>query len=197
MLPIGKISRLFLSTVVFIGIASKAQAQVTGQGGTQHAQIDCDAFKKGADGSWVITRQTTIKIGTSSITNSAGITPRGSINGIDVQNAINQQCSQTASLPTTRPDKVAPVYSRNNWKANANNAQTLPECLARASEMVQGFPVAVPAGEAVVARFDGFTYIIRCTPRKFIFFAVVGPPGSTQEQNQVADGLFDRIFNDF
>ena len=47
------------------------------------------------------------------------------------------------------------------------------------------------------AQFDGFRFIIRCTPRKVVFFAIVGPPGSTQERNQIAQDLFDRIKKGF
>ena len=191
---INQISALVLAADALVGVASNAAAQVPAQGNDQQVRIDCSAFQKGSDGSWTATRQTTITIGTNSITNSGGITPRGSVNGIAVQDAIDRQCSQAASMPAGGAGKVAPVYANNSWLLNT---QTLPECLARAGEMVQGFSWTASAGEAVYAQFDGFRFIIRCTPRKVVFFAIVGPPGSTQERNQIAQDLFDRIKKGF
>jgi short subunit fatty acids transporter len=81
-----------------------------------------------------------------------------------------------------------------NW---ASNSQTVPACLARARQVVQNFRQAIPAGESVFAWFDGFTFMIRCTPQSMIFFAVVSPQDSTEERNKVAEGLFDRIVHGF
>ena len=133
---INQISALVLAAVALVGVASNAAAQVPAQGNDQQVRIDCSAFQKGSDGSWTATRQTTITIGTNSITNSGGITPRGSVMIV------------AASMPAGGAGKVAPVYANNSWLLNT---QTLPECLARAGEMVQGFSWTASAGEAVYA----------------------------------------------
>jgi hypothetical protein len=133
-----------------------------------------------------------IKIGTNSInlnTSSGGITLRGPLpGGMDVQDTINRQCSHVA------PSQAAHLYMAANW---ASNSQTVPACLARARQVVQNFRQAIPAGESVFAWFDGFTFMIRCTPQSMIFFAVVSPQDSTEERNKVAEGLFDRIVHGF
>jgi TPR repeat protein len=166
--------------------------EATAQEANQNVQMDCSAFQKGADGSWQLMRSTMIKIGTNSInlnTSSGGITLRGPLpGGMDVQDTINRQCSHVA------PSQAAHLYMAANW---ASNSQTVPACLARARQVVQNFPQAIPAGESVFAWFDGFTFMIRCTPQSMIFFAVVSPQDSTEERNKVAEGLFDRIVHGF
>jgi TPR repeat protein len=166
--------------------------EATAQEANQNVQMDCSAFQKGADGSWQLMRSTMIKIGTNSInlnTSSGGITLRGPLpGGMDVQDTINRQCSHVA------PSQAAHLYMAANW---ASNSQTVPACLARARQVVQNFRQAIPAGESVFAWFDGFTFMIRCTPQSMIFFAVVSPQDSTEERNKVAEGLFDRIVHGF
>src|SRR5262249_13881917 len=120
---INQVSALLLAAVALVGAASSTAAQAPAQGTDQQVLVDCSAFQKGTDGSWTTTRQTTITIGTNSMTNSGGITPRGSVNGIDVQDAIARQCSQSASVPSGGPGKAAPVYVNNTW---VKNTQTLP-----------------------------------------------------------------------
>jgi tetratricopeptide (TPR) repeat protein len=85
-------------------------------------------------------------------------------------------------------------YTASNW---VSSSKRVPECLARAGEVVQNFSPTIAAGESVYAWFDGFTFIIRCTPQSVIFFAVVAPPDSTPERNKVAEGQFDRLLHSF
>jgi hypothetical protein len=78
------------------GAGTKASAQ---RGSDQSVEIDCSAFQRQSDGSWTALHTTTIKIGTNSITRGSGRV-NGSVNGLDMQEAINRQCSKEAPQTT-------------------------------------------------------------------------------------------------
>jgi hypothetical protein len=184
MLRKGQFAVVVFALIFFVGGGTKASAQ---RGSDQSVEIDCSAFQRQSDGSWTALHTTTIKIGTNSITRGSGRV-NGSVNGLDMQEAINRQCSKEA--PQTKSRGSALVYEDTNWK---KTPQTSSECVARGRELVQGFPAKTVAGETVFASSDGYTFIIRCTPQNMIFFVVVGPPDGTTEREKAAEGLFDRI----
>ena len=173
---IGRLAAIAFGLIVFVGANEQTSAQ-------QGVEIDCSAFQRQSDGSWVAIRTTTIKIGTNTITINGR--PGGTINGLDIQEAITKQCSNSQM----RAGK--PVYANTNWR---KTLQTSDECVARGRDLVKDFPWKSVAGETVYASSDGYTFIIRCTPQQMIFFAVVGPPDGTPERERAAKGLFDRIF---
>jgi hypothetical protein len=179
-------SRLAVGVVATFLVLLSAGASFA-QSPNQAVQIDCSAFRQESDGSWVATRETTIKIGTNTLTRSAGRV-NGSINGVDLQKAIAAQCARVAPPAQAKSHP----YAYTNW---IMNKQSSAECTARGNELIRGFPDKLTAGETLFAYSDDFTFIIRCTPQRMIFFALVGPPETTKERNQAAQALLDDIFN--
>ena len=97
------------------------------------------------------------------------------------------------SGPLPAADNGFPVHLDNNWTFVD---QTLPECVARGRSLVDGFAQKEVHGESIFAWSNGFTYLIRCTPEKVIFFIVVGPTTLSLEQNELATqrlkGMIDK-----
>ena len=174
-------------------LASYAGAQNVELPDNRNVQVDCRFFAKGVDGLWTATQQSTVRIGTSSVTVSSGGRPQGSINNSDIQEEINRRCLQTVSKPSGSASPT-PVFAKTSWVAKN---VTVSECLDRAGLIFQDFPIKRTAGETVFAFFNGYTFILRCTPRSLMFIAVVGPPNSTAEQNRTVEGLFDQIVDRF
>jgi len=173
-------------------VVSNASAQKVKPSDNRNVQVDCQHFAKCPGGLWTATQQATVQIGTSSVTVSSGGKPQGSINNSDIQEEINRRCLETVSKPSG--SEPAPVFAKSNWMAKKI---TVSECLDRAGLMFQDFPAKQTAGETVFAFFNGYTFVLRCTPRSLIFMAVVGPPKSTAEQNRTVEGLFDQILDRF
>jgi hypothetical protein len=180
MLKIGLRAALVLVLSFFAAAGTKASAQSRS---SQNIEIDCSAFQRQSDGSWIALHTTTIKIGTNSLTVSGKV--GGSVNGLDIQEAMTRQCSKE------QRSGGGGTYANTNWK---KTPQSSSECVARGRELVQGFPWKQVAGETVFAASDGYMFLIRCTPQNMIFFAVVGPPDSNDERDKAAQGLFDRVF---
>jgi len=190
MLPTNSFSALLLAGGFLTFVCPEAVAQQPGQP-TSENQIDCSAFQRGADGSWQANRQTSIVIDTNTITLSAGIKPRGSVNGISIQDTLERKCAQ--SSPSAGTATSAPTFVSTYWRASK---LALPDCMARAQESVKNFSEKRVAGQSVYAWHDGSTYITRCAG-SMVFFAVVGPPNSTAEQNRTAQNLIDQIVERF
>jgi hypothetical protein len=174
-----------LAALAFAAVVA-ASTNAVAQGGDQEVQVDCSAFQRQSDGRWVAIRTTTIKVGTNTITRSAG-SVNCTINGLSCQDAITQKCANQGAPPRSE----RPVYANTNWK---KTDQSVPECLQRGRELVRNYPHVNVVGETVFTTNDGYTFLIRCTPLKVILFAVVGPPDSTQERNDAADRRFDEVF---
>jgi hypothetical protein len=186
MLRIGEFAVFVFALIFLVGSGTNAFAQA---GSNQSVEVDCSAFQRQSDGSWIALHTTTIKIGTNSITRGGGKVS-GSVNGLDMQDAINRQCSKEA--PQTKSGGSPLVYAKTNW---IKSPQTPSQCVARGRELVESLPTKTVAGETVYASSDGYMFIIRCTPQNMIFFAVVGPPGGTAEREKAAEAQFDRILD--
>jgi hypothetical protein len=98
MLRKGQFAVVVFALIFFVGGGTKASAQ---RGSDQSVEIDCSAFQRQSDGSWIALHTTTIKIGTNSITRGSGRV-NGSVNGLDMQEAINRQCSKEAPQTKSR-----------------------------------------------------------------------------------------------
>ena len=70
MLKIGLRAALVLVLSFFVAAGTKASAQSRS---SQNIEIDCSAFQRQSDGSWIALHTTTIEIGTNSITVSGKV----------------------------------------------------------------------------------------------------------------------------
>jgi hypothetical protein len=186
-------TNLFIALSFLAGLlCSDATDAVAQQSAAQEIQIDCSAFQKDRDGSWVASRSTTLKIGTNSLTISGKNS--GSVNGLSIQTAISQKCEQAASGSKPAAGSPPPNYANTNWIAKP---QTVDACVARGREVVQNLSPALVAGESVFAWADGYTFVIRCTPKNMVLFALVGPPNSTTERNHAAQAIQDKMLDNW
>jgi hypothetical protein len=79
--------RLTLATAILTASTALAVAQ-------DNTTINCSAFQKQSDGSYLVSGSTTVKIGTASMTlSSMAVEPRSvSIGGHDLYDAIDHKC---------------------------------------------------------------------------------------------------------
>jgi hypothetical protein len=79
--------RLTLATAILTASTALAVAQ-------DNTTINCSAFQKQSDGSYLVDGSTTVKIGTASMTlSSMAVGPRSiSLGGADLYDAIDRKC---------------------------------------------------------------------------------------------------------
>ena len=77
---------LIVGTLVAIGASAQAQDA-----------LDCSAFRTNADGTWTVTKQTTVKNGGASITLNATTFGRNAMNigGTDLVAHLEQHCGRS------------------------------------------------------------------------------------------------------
>jgi hypothetical protein len=177
-------------------LRKQAEAELRGLGtvaqndsGGQTVGLDCSAFQRQADGTWRAIRQTTIVIGTNSVTNSAGLV-QGTVNGVSIQGVLERQCGGTtaaSAVPATEAPFV-PVYA--GW-----NSTTLGDrdCLARVEAALRavGFTRFGSGRQMLVGVRDPYRVIARCVPEKTIVFWVVEGPDS-QENDRIGEFLLTK-----
>lgn len=175
---------------ILLGDSSKSVAQ---SGGARSVKIDCTAFQRQSDGTWIATRKTTIEIDSNSITISSGA-PQGSVNGLSLQLAITQHCAQGSGGTleiTPKSGSGRTITVDNRWR---RTSLTQADCVARVTELSKSFPERSIVKDTVFAYFERHSFIIRCTSMNIVWFVYVGPPADTEGAEFAAKARFAELY---